>query len=189
MARERDYKAEYARRLANAAKRGLSRSQARGHARPGEAVLRPPTNANMRMLEKAYRQLRVTGNLSATAKTYGISTERFRRFVRDNALATRQGRSWIFTDRRLRKMSVISGERMRTVTLDSFEQASLNGEYLNAVKLFLSSNDLNHLKPFLGRSVINAKGKAYPLETNPNALHRLAAAGSELFHEIYRLVI
>jgi hypothetical protein len=44
------------------------------------------------------------------------------------------------------------------------------------------------LLPFEGRSVTDAKGEAHPLETDPNALYRLAAAGSELFHEIYRLV-
>ena len=28
----------------------------------------------------------------------------------------------------------------------------------------------------------------HPLETDPNTLHRLASAGSEVFHEVYRLV-
>lgn len=36
MARRRDFKREYARRIAHGARRGLTRAQARGHSRPGE---------------------------------------------------------------------------------------------------------------------------------------------------------
>jgi hypothetical protein len=32
------------------------------------------------------------------------------------------------------------------------------------------------------------KGRLHPLETDPNAIHRLAAAGGPAFHEIYRIV-
>ncbi len=39
MARQRNYAAEYARRVASAERRGLSRSQARGHARVGRGEL------------------------------------------------------------------------------------------------------------------------------------------------------
>ena len=36
---------------------------------------------------------------------------------------------------------------------------------------------------------LDTKGKAHPLETDPNELHRIAAQGDEVFHEIYRLVL
>lgn len=188
MSRQRSYKAEYQRRIANAAKRGLSRSQARGHARPGEASIRPKAPKDADRLEAAHKAMRQKGALTAAAKAHHISPERLRRYVQDNALATRKGRTWTFTDNRYREMKVISGGEVYPIRLAGFEQSSLNGDYLNAVKAFLRSNDIDLLAPFIGRSVTDAKGNAHPFETNPNALHRLAASGNEVFHDIYRLI-
>ncbi|RJF85540.1 hypothetical protein D3876_16575 [Sphingomonas cavernae] len=188
MRRIRDHKKEYARRIANAAKRGLSRSQARGHARSGEASIRSASTKDAERLEAAYKALRQSGNQSAAAKSAGIAPERLRRFLRENALVERRGRSWKFTDDRLRQMTVISEGERRSVSLRGFDQASLNGQHLAAVQAFLTSNDIGLLLPFAGRAVIDAKGGTHPLETDPNALHRLAAAGSEQFLEIYRLI-
>lgn len=189
MPRQRDYRAEYQRRIASAAKRGLSRSQARGHARSSEAPVRPKPTKRDDRLEEALKFLRRTGNQSRAAKEAGISAERFRRFLRSNSLAERQGKRWRITDKRTRRMTVISRGEANEISLRDFEQASLNGEHLNAVKAFLSSNDREWLDPFEGRSVIDAKGEAHPLETNPNILHRLAHAGEAVFHEIYRLIL
>lgn len=193
MARTRDYRAEYKRRLARGAKSGLSRPQARGHARYNEAPVKPRathtnTPAHDESLESALRALRQTGNQARAAKAAGVSPERLRRFLRKNALAERVGKTWRITDARVREMMVISNGEVQIRTLRGFDQASLNGEYLNAVKAFLSSNDIELLAPFAGQSVIDARGTAHPLETNPNKLHRLAHAGSEVFHDVYRLV-
>ena len=188
MGKERDYKVEYQRRLTSAAKRGLSRSQARGHARSGEAQLRLRLIQSDQRLEAGLKALRTTGNQGQAAKLAGVAPERLRRFLRENALAERSGRTWKFTDARIRQMTVISEGEKRSVLLSGFEQASLNGQHLAAVQAFLTSNNIALLRPFEGQSVTDAKGKAHPLETNPNILHRLAAAGSEVFHEIYRLV-
>lgn len=187
MLQKRDYKAEYARRIANAAKRGLSRSQARGHARAGETTIRSKTLKSDERLEAALKLLRQTGNQGRAAKEAGVSAERFRRFLRTNALAQRQGRRWHITDNRTRRMTVISGGEASEITLRDYEQASLNGKHLAAVGAFLRSNDIDLLRPFDGQSVVDASGEAHPLETDPNALYRLAHAGSEVFHEIYRL--
>jgi hypothetical protein len=189
MAKKRDYKAEYRRRIANAEKRGLTRSQARGHPRPGEKGLKPsPRQDTEQPLEAAFKMLREVGSQKKAAKAHRISVDRLRRYVRQNALAEWTGRHWHFTDTRPRQMQVISGGEISVLTLKGFEEASLNGRHLAAVKSFLSSNDIELLKPFVGQSVTGAKGKRYPLETNPNTLHRLAAAGTEVFHEVYRLV-
>jgi hypothetical protein len=190
MHKNRDFKKEYQRRIANAAKRGLSRSQARGHARAHEAPARPrrqPIHDDR--LEAALRGLRHSGNQITAAKSVGIAPERFRRFLRENVRIEGRGRSLKIRDDRLRRMSVISGGEIRDLTLRGFDQASLNGEYLNAVRSFLSSNDIELLSPFAGRAVIDAKGQAHPFETDPNTLHRLAAAESELFTDIYRLIL
>lgn len=187
MAAKRDYRAEYQRRITSAAKRGLSRSQARGHARAGEATIRSITVANDKRLEDALKLLRRTGNQGRAAKEFGISAERFRRFLRANGLAERQGRNWAITDNRTRHMTVITGSEARKMDLRDFAQSSLNSQHLNAVQAFLRTNDIDLLRPFEGQSVIDAKGAAHPLETDPNAIYRLAHAGGEAFHEVYRL--
>jgi len=189
MARQRNYKAEYQRRLKRAAARGLSRSQARGHARAGEKPIRgSKTISNDERLEAALKLLRNVNKQGLAAKTAGVSPERFRRFLRENSLAKREGRSWLITDRRPRRMTVITEREVKNLTLADPEQLSLNGRHLAAVQQFLRSNDIELLRPFEGRSVVDARGRPHPLETNPNTLHRLASAGSEVFHEVYRLV-
>lgn len=188
VARTRDYKAEYQRRIANAAKRGLSRSQARGHARAGENSVRAKPVQSDDRLEDALRLLRQTGNQSRAAKDAGVSAERFRRFLRSNDLAERQGRQWRITDNRIREMPVLTGGERRQILLRDFEQASLNGRHLAAADAFINTQDLELLAPFVGQSVIDADGRAHPLETDPNALYRLANAGGEEFHAIYQLI-
>jgi len=189
MPRQRDYQAEYQRRIANAAKRGFSRSQARGHARASETPIKPKAVESDAGLEAALKRLRQIGNQGRAAKEAGISTERFRRFLRGNSLAERHGRQWLVTDNRTRRMQVISGGEAREITLRNFEQASINGKHLAAVEAFLRTNDIDLLRPFEGQFVIDSKGAVYPLEIDPNTLHRLAASGSEVFHEIYRLIL
>lgn len=189
MARSRDYKAEYQRRLAKATARGLSRSQGRGHARSGEAPIRPRPERDRDNLEAALKSLRQSGNQSDAARSAGISTERFRRFLRDNSFAERRGKSWTFTDNRDRQMLVISRGVAKSRVLRGFDQASLNGKHLAAVGQFIGSNKIEFLLPFEGQSVTDARGKSHPLETDPNILHRLASAGSEVFHEVYRLIL
>lgn len=188
MARKRDCKAEYQRRIANAAKRGLTRSQARGHARAGESPIRPRRIKSDERLEAALKLLRQTNNQGRAAKEAGVSAERFRRFLRSNSLAERQGGKWVLTDNRQRRMKVITGGEAIELALRDFEQASLNGRHLAAVNAFVRTNDIDQLRPFEGQSVIDAQGQSHQLETDPNALYRLSAAGAgEVFHEIYRL--
>lgn len=187
MARQRDYAAEYQRRIEKAAKRGLSRSQARGHAKAGEPAIRSKPIKSDERLEAALKLLRQSGNQGRAAKDAGVSPERFRRFLRDQALAERRGREWHISDSRPRRMTVITEGDAREITLRDFDQASLNGRHLAVVRAFRDTNDIDLLRPFDGLSVIDIKGKAHPLETDPNALYRLANAGSEVFHEVYRL--
>lgn len=187
MPRKRNHAVEYQRRIANAAKRGLSRSQARGHAKAGEAPIKAKPFQSDEHLEAALRRLRETGNQSRAAKDAGVSAERFRRFLRSNSLAERQGKRWRITDNRTRTMQVRTDGEERLIELRDFEQASLNGRHLAATETFSRTNDIDLLRPFEGQSVIDADGQAHPLETNPSALHRLFNAGGEEFHVIYRL--
>jgi hypothetical protein len=72
---QRDYRQEYTRRVARGAKKGLSRSQARGHPRAGERV-KPPT---VRAIDPGSREelalklMRRGRSLRDTASHYHVS--------------------------------------------------------------------------------------------------------------------
>ncbi len=85
-------------------------------------------------------------------------------------------------------MKVFTGGELRELRLRDFEQASLNGRHRAAIAEFLRTNDRDLLRPFDGVAVIDAKGRAHPLETDPNVLLRIASTDDGVFHEIYRLV-
>jgi hypothetical protein len=68
-----------------------------------------------------------------------------------------------------------------------YEPARLVGEHHRAVGEFVRTNNLKVLKPFKGRAVRAVNGREYVLETDPNALHRIAAVDSPPFHEIYQI--
>lgn len=187
MAKTRNYKAEYQRRIANATKRGLSRSQARGHARANEKPVRGKSAQADPALERALRLMRKHGTQATAAREAGVSPERLRRFLRENVLASRKGREWSFTDNRLREMASFTDGRAVQLKLSGFDPASLNGEYLEAVERFLATNDYSFIEPFVGKSVRDAKGKSHLFETDPNQLYQLTS-GDEPFEQIYRFV-
>jgi hypothetical protein len=181
MAKQRDYKAEYQRRVTCGFAKGLSRTQARGHASRAKPV------AGDAKLEKALAALREGKSLTAAASKAHVSPERFRQFVREGNLARLEGRRWVVADNRARGVPIFSKRKRLTIIAANYEQAALAGRYWDAAHRFVASNDMSLIEPFVGQSVRDAKGKLHPLETDPNAIHRLAAAGGPAFHEIYRL--
>ncbi len=189
LASNRNYKAEYQRRIANALRRGLSRSQARGHAKAGEATIGQSSPVDRERLELALKAYRQSGRQIDAARSVGISVERLRRYLRENVSVKRQGRALVIDDNRAREMTIISGGKVYKAILPNFDAASVNGEYLAAVRAFLLSNEASPLGKFIGRAVVDITGKSYPFETDPNTLYRLTAAGTELFHNVYRLII
>lgn len=187
MTRRRNYEAEYRRRLERGRARGLTRSQARGHARAQEAGLKTKPVKSDERLEKALRELRRTNNQAVAAKEAGVSPERFRRFLRDQNLAERKGRIWKITDKRPRDMTAITTRGAIDLKLPGYETASLVGQHNAAVKTFLDTNDISHLRPFEGHTIRDTFGRTYVLETRPNVIRRLDASG-ETFEQIYRIV-
>lgn len=186
--RTRDYKAEYRRRVERGVKRGLSRTQARGHggkARASQEPL-PPVDSSV---WKAYLDLRTHKSLSKAARLNKVSPERLRRLLREQGLAKREGRAWTYTDKLARRVLIYSARKELQIVVSGYEQAAIAGAYWHAAHEFVRTNRIELLDPFVGRVVIDNKGRRHPLETDPNAIHRLAAAGGPAFHEIYRVVM
>ena len=188
MARKRDYKAEYRRRKEQGLAKGLSLSQARGHPKPSETpVQRKPVEPDPN-LEAVIREMNQGRSMTAAARDAHISAERLRRFLVQDDLADKQGQLWVPKDQRPRRIPVMTGGRFRVLTVDGYQQARIVGEHHNAVGQFVRSNILSVIEPFVGLHVRGANGKTYPLETDPNALHRIAAMDTPPFHEIYEIV-
>lgn len=186
--RPRDYKAEYRRRIVRGIARGLSRPQARGHAAKADTAKRPALPLGTSLWD-AYRAFQQSKNLSAAARSNGVAPERLRRLVKEHGLAKRQGRKWLSTDALPRWVLIYTWGKEKRLLVGDYENAALAGGFWHAKSQFLETNSPEFLAPFVGRSVRDIKGRPHPLETDPNAIYRLAAAGGPAFHEVYRIVM
>lgn len=187
MPRKRNYREEYQRRIARGLARGLSRSQARGHPKTGESPIRPVAAELDPKLDAALLSMNRGQSLTSAARSAHVSVDRLRRHLSQEGLAQLKGRRWIPTDTRPRQIPVMTGGAMRVLTLVGFKQASLVGEHRYAVGRFVRTNDIEWLEPFEEQFVRDINGRKYPLETDPNAIHRIASMDDPPFHEIYEI--
>ena len=188
----RNYKAEYARRVANAQKRGLSRSQARGHPKPAESSVR--TGRSGRPLDDARLQLglkvlRLEKSLSAAAREARISPERLRRYAIKRKLIEKKGRRWSVRHDLPRQMLLYSRGQAISIIVGDFASASRIGRFMAAVRNFLTSNNPTELVEFVGESVRDVSGATHDFETRPNALYRITSSSDQTFEQIYRIVV
>ena len=186
--RQRDYKKEYARRVARGAQRGLSRSAARGHPKAGERA--KPTSAKMidpnSREELALKMMRRGSSLRDAAAQYRIGEERIRAYLRENTEASREKGRWIIFDRRVRQFPIYSNGRVATPLLTP-GQASEAGRYMQAVKQFLHSGENSFLAPFAGKGARDTNGKFHPFELDENTLYELDHRGEAVIPEQYRI--
>jgi hypothetical protein len=139
-------------------------------------------------LEKALRFLRAGNSQRLAAKSAGVSVKRFREFIRGNKLAKFGSRRWVFTDKRRRQVVAITTRGEKQLVLLGFEPASWATSHRNAFKQFVETADVSLLEPFKGVSITDERGRRYLLETRPNVLFRLAAAGGEPYEHVYKLI-
>lgn len=182
--RSRNYAEEYRRRIARGSAAGLSRSQARGHARSGETLVKQAAARDTARLRRGVKAFLKGGSITTAAKDAGVSAERLRREVYEQRIAQREGRR---VQRLVREISIISQGRERTIKV-GFDAASKVGTYRNAVTKFLATQDESLLAPFAGVSVTDLSGKSHSFETDLNTLYELSLMGSSTFEQIYRLV-
>lgn len=189
--RIRDYKAEYARRIAGGRAKGLSRAQARGHPRPREKLASSPVaerGTYSRRLELGFKAIERGKTLTASAKQIHVSPERLRRYLTEQRVAEKHGRKWVpRSDHRVRQMLLYTRGRARSVQVNR-AQASDVGTYFSAVARFLAENDPLILLPYEDRGVTDIRGAFHPFEIDPNTLYRLSNTGRESFEQVYRIV-
>jgi hypothetical protein len=189
--KNRDYHTEYLRRLKRAAQRGLSKSQARGHAKIGERRVstRAPPKIPDKRLQISLQRLKSGATLSQAAREGGISSERLRHYVSEHKLAAKRGKHWIFQQRNLRWQALIyTDARSQIVLVSKPKEISKIAKYHNAVKRFLRTKRTAPLNPYVGMMITDASRHHYVLETDPNALLRLVNTGEPTFEEFYKLI-
>ena len=182
--------------------RAPSKRKARAHPKKRKRSTPPPQRVGIRInkptrakkrlhsdprIEIAVREMNRGRSLTAAARAIGFPPTNLQAQLRGLGLLKRKGKRWVFKDDRSRKVVITTGGRSRTVTVRGFDEASIASAYQQAAKRFLRTNQLKFLQPFKGRTVQAANGRRYPLETDPNTLHRLAAMDSPPFHEIYEI--
>jgi hypothetical protein len=122
---QRDYRKEYARRVAFATQKGLSRSAARGHPRAGERK-KPATVRTVdphSREERALKMMRRGSSLRDAAGHYRMSQERLRAYLKETTAATRENGRWNIVDHRLRQFPFYSNGTVVTPWM-SLEQTS-----------------------------------------------------------------
>ena len=189
---KRDYRAEYRRRVASGAARGISRSQARGHPKPKETSVsskrlsRPIEDDRLQL---AFKVLRQENSLTAAARAAKVSPERLRRYASERDIIERRGRRWAVRHELPRRMLLFSEGRALQVVVGDLDSASKIGRFMSTVSAFLRTNNPAGLREFEGASVTDLSGNTHLFETRPNALYRLASAHDQSFEHIYRIVI
>ncbi len=191
MGKPRDYKAEYQRRIQKGLEKGLTRSQARGHPGRGESYLSQTTSGPKydRRLEEGLKQIREGKTLQAAARSIRVAPERLRGYISQTGVTQKQGRRWVVTDdKRERVVQLYSDGKAQQITVAGYDESVQVGLYMSAVKLFLATNDTQHLSPFVDKTITDTNGKTYTYETRPNVLYKLDAVGAEPFEQVYRIV-
>lgn len=186
---QRDYKAEYRRRIERGRAKGLSISQARGHPKSKEKNVRRPRPISDAAFQISLKALRSGKTLSEAAKEIRVSPDRLRNQAMDKGAIKRKGRKWVVRKDLPRRMLIYSKGEAFTITVGRFSQASKVGRYMAGVKRFLRSNDPKHLSPFIKKYVTDIRGKKYVFETRPNTLYRISASGGDTFEQVYRIVL
>lgn len=191
MAQQRDYAAEYARRIERGLAQGMTRTQARGHPRVYEKhvsrVVKLPQYD--RRLEEGLKAIRAGKPLRSAAKTIHASPEKLGSYIQTTGVAEKQGGRWrIVEDNRPREILIHSDGQTRAIKVKDYNGAYELGRYHSAVGQFLRTNDPAVLEEFTGKTITDANGKKYVLETDPNALYRLNLTAGESFEDVYRIV-
>jgi hypothetical protein len=93
------------------------------------------------------------------------------------------------TDRLQRVVRMPTADGIRDITLRSSKDATLLGEYWNAVHAYLAKGESAGLDRFRGRHVTTADGERIELLTDRASLNHLGSAGVLSFESMYAKVV
>ena len=125
-------------------------------------------------------------SLSKATRQLGISRSRVLRLAGPAFRRLRNGRyAAKVTDRLLRVLTVPSAKGLIEIGVSDSREASVIGEYWNAVERYLARGDASELQKFRKKRVKDGRGKRVPLVTDLDELARLASAGVLRFESIY----
>lgn len=128
-------------------------------------------------------------SLTAAAKAEHTRPQTVRRYVGSTLRQKRAGERYRPTthDRIPRALQIVTPSGTRPVTVRDSRTASRIGQYMNAVRLSVSSGDSSGLARFRGKS-FQAGGKTYRFITDPSKLDRLADADALAIEGLYRAI-
>ena len=138
-------------------------------------------------IELAIKDMNRGASLTATARSHGLSRDSLQADLKKRRLVKRRKGRWVTQDNRKRRVPVMTDGQFRVLIVPNYKQSALVGAHHDAVGKFVRTNDISLIEPFEGKSVKAVSGRKYPLETDPNELHRLAAMDTPPFHEIYEI--
>ena len=126
--------------------------------------------------------------LTTAAREAGTSPKTVLRYARP-AFQKIKGRWAVKSDDRLPRPLRFYDERGEIViTVRTSHDASLIGEYHNAVRVRAETGDAGALRKFEGKAVQDVEGTRHPFITDSHTLNRFARAGVlSGFEEIYSL--
>lgn len=181
-------------------------AQLRGHARKGQKALSLMKKVNaLRNLEamtlrqrdlyetkvlKAILRMRIDGKLSLSevARELGTTPETVLKYAPSAFRKTPAGWAVKSSDRLVRTMKFYDAAGPTSVTVSSSKQASLIGEYHNAVKKWVEEGDDSVLRTFEGKHIKDVQGKTHAFITDKRLLNKFARSGELRFESIYQFV-
>jgi hypothetical protein len=125
-------------------------------------------------------------SLQQTSREMGISPRSVLRHAGSALQKNKRGRYEAKQSDRLLRMLMVPGpEGPREVALRNSRDATLLGEYWNAVHRYLVSGDASGIVKFEGKYITDADGKRIDLLTKLSDLDRLGSAGVLSFQSLY----
>lgn len=131
-------------------------------------------------------EVRDGSSLNRAARKFGRDPRIVHRLAKQALRKLRNGR-WAAkrTDNLLRVLQMPTSQGLDEVALSDSRQATVLGNYWNAVDLYRNTGDASRLEEFDDQYIIDAAGNHLPLLTDLRTLDRLGSAGVLSFETLY----
>lgn len=126
--------------------------------------------------------------LSAAAKEVGIGPSTVEKHAGKVLVKRVDGRYRAKpADKISRGLVIYTRGKQVQVTVPDSRTASTIGQYFNAVRQYLNTRDPGPLRKFKNTTIIDDRGKKYPLETRPKKVVEIESSKEDReFFEIYK---